>query len=34
MIIESTLTQSPWSHHLDAMDIAVEASNASAAVLA
>jgi hypothetical protein len=34
MIIESTLTQSPWSHHLDAMDTAVEANNASAAVLA
>jgi hypothetical protein len=34
MNIESTLTQSPWSHHLDAMDSAVNASNASAAVLA
>jgi hypothetical protein len=34
MIIESTLTQSPWSHHLDAMDTAVGANNASAAVLA
>lgn len=34
MIIESTLTQAPWSHHLDAMDTAVGASNANAAVLA
>jgi hypothetical protein len=34
MIIESTLTRSPWAHHLDAMDVAISAKNASAAVLA
>jgi hypothetical protein len=33
MIIESPLTQAPWSHHLDTMDAAVSAGNASAALL-
>jgi hypothetical protein len=34
MIVESTLTQAPWSTHLEAMDTAISMSNASAAVLA
>jgi hypothetical protein len=34
MIIESTLTRSPWAQHLEAMDTAISARNASAAVLA
>ena len=34
MITESTLTQTPWTPHLEAMDAAVTTNNASAAVLA
>jgi hypothetical protein len=34
MMIDPTLTQAPWTPHLEAMDSAVVANNASAAVLA
>jgi hypothetical protein len=34
MMIDPTLTQAPWTPHLEAMDSAVAANNASAAVLA
>jgi hypothetical protein len=34
MIVESTPSLAPWSAHLEAMDVAIGASNASAAVLA
>src|SRR5262249_548343 len=34
MSVNSTLRQVPWSCHLEAMDVAIGASNASAAVLA
>jgi hypothetical protein len=34
MIVDSTVSQAPWSSHLEAMDVAIGAGNASAAVLA
>ena len=34
MMIDPTLTQAPWTPHLEAMDAAISTSNASAAVLA
>jgi hypothetical protein len=34
MTVDSTLSQAPWSCHLEAMNVAIGAGNASAAVLA